>query len=85
MKLRVYFCTCIHAYYAAFNTGLENIDATKCEAQALRMEVKNCTEQVQKLSKEFEEIKMDVQAALKEVDGARCALAEITVKLLSSN
>ena len=71
--------------HAAFNTGPEHIDATKCETQALRMEVKNCTEQVQKLSKEFEEIKTDIQAALKEVNGARCALTEITVKLLSSN
>ena len=57
----------------------------KYEAQTLRMEVKNCTEQVQKLSKEFEEIKTDIQAALKEVDVARCALTEVAVKLLSSN
>ena len=76
----------MHAYYyAAFNIGPENIDATKYGAQALRMEVKNCTEQVQKLSKEFEEIKADIQAVLKEVDGVRCALTEVRVKLLSNN
>ena len=57
----------------------------KCDAQALQIEVKYCMEQVQKLNREFEEIKVDIQAALKEVDRTRCALTEITVKLLSSN
>ena len=53
----------------------------KSEAQALREEVKHCTEQVQKLSKQFEEIKMDMQATLKEVYSTQCAPNEMTVKL----
>ena len=53
--------------------------------QALRTEVKQCIEKVEKLSEEFEEIKSNVQETLEEVDKTRCAVTELTVKLLSSN
>lgn len=54
------------------------------EAQALRSEMKHCTEQVEKLSREFNEIKKDIEAARKEVDTTRSTLTEITMKLLST-
>ena len=53
--------------------------------QALRTEVKQCIEKVEKLSEEFQEIKSNVQETLEEVDKTRCAVTELTVKLLSSN
>lgn len=46
---------------------LDNVDAMKCDAPALQIEVKYCMEQVQKLNREFEELKVDIQAALKDI------------------
>ena len=43
--------------------------------------MRHCTEQVKKLSKEFNEIKREIEAARKEVDTTRCALTEITLML----
>ncbi len=69
----------------------------------MRIEMKHCTEQVEKLTKEFFEmkeeikreleaahreeffeIKRELEAARKEVDTTRCALNEVTMKLLST-
>ena len=52
-----------------------------CEAQELRSQVKYCTEQVEKLSRE---IKTGIEEAQKEADSARCALNEVTVLLSST-
>lgn len=56
-----------------------------CEVEALRTEVRQCSEQVEKLTKEFQDMKSCIQETLKEVDRTRCAVTELTMKLLSSN
>ena len=53
--------------------------------KALRTEVEYCIERIEKLSREFIAIKREIEAALREVDITRCALSEVTTKLLSSN
>ena len=57
----------------------------RCEMHALRAEMQQCTSEVQKLTKEFTEMKKELEAARKEVDTTRCALSEITMKLLANN
>ena len=59
--------------------------AKKCEVNALRAEMKHCTSQVEKLSREFGEMKKELEAARKEVDTTQYALSEITSKLLANS
>ena len=51
------------------------------EVTVLRAEMKQCTDQVQRLTREFSEMKKEVLAARKEVDTTRFALTEISNKL----
>ena len=53
----------------------------KTEMTVLRAEMKQCTNQVQKLTKEFSEMKKAIEAAQDEVDSARYVLTEVTIKL----
>jgi uncharacterized coiled-coil DUF342 family protein len=57
--------------------------AYRCEVYTLRAEMKQCTNQVQKLAEEFSEMKKELEAARKEVDTTRYTLNEITAKLLA--
>lgn len=57
---------------------MEEDTAILCEVKALRIEMKHFTELVEKLSKEFIEMK-------RELETTRCALSEITMQLLSTN
>lgn len=59
--------------------------ADRYEMNALRAEMQQCTSDVQKLTKEFTEMKKELEAARMEVDTTRCALTEITTKLLAKN
>ena len=43
--------------------------------------MKQCSDQVKKLKKEFELMKNEIEAAREEVDSTRCVLTEITVQL----
>ena len=65
-------------------TGESDI-AYKCEVNALRTEIRHCNEQVEKLSREFVEIKREIEAARREVDNTWTALSEVTTKLLSTD
>ena len=47
----------------------------------LRAKMKHCTDLVEKLTREFDEIKKVIEAAQVEVDTTRYALTEITIKL----
>ena len=51
------------------------------EVTVLRAEMKQCTDQVQRLTREFSEMKKEVLAARKEVDTTRFTLTEISNKL----
>lgn len=53
---------------------------TDSEVNVLRAELKQCTDQMEKLTREFSEIK-EIEAAQEEVDTTRYALTEITTKL----
>lgn len=55
--------------------------AYRHKVKALCVEVKRCTEQIEKLNKEFSEIKREVEAALKEVNSTHSILTEITIQL----
>ena len=69
-------CTCV-----AVHSNSEN----QHEMNALRIEMRQCTDQVQKLTEEFTEIRKELEAARKEVDTTRSALSEIILKLLADN
>ena len=47
------------------------------EVNILRQEMKHCTDQVEKLTKEFSEMKNEIEAAREEVDTTRSVLTEI--------
>ena len=51
------------------------------EVTVLRAEMKQCTDQVQRLTREFSEMKKEVLAARKEVDTTRFTLTVISNKL----
>ena len=54
--------------------------AYRHEVQALRLEMKCCTEQIAKLNEEFTKMKKEVEAVLKEPDYTCCFLTDITSK-----
>lgn len=51
------------------------------EVTILRAEMKHCTDQVEKLFKEFTAMKKEIEAAREEVDTTCCVLTEVTLKL----
>ena len=50
--------------------------AYRCEVYTLRAEMKQCTNQVQKLAEESSEMKKELEAARKEVDTTRYRLLQ---------
>ena len=51
----------------------------------LCIQMKCCIHNIEELSKEFHNMKIEVEETRKEIDNIRLALTEITNKLLSSN
>lgn len=70
----------LYVLYVEFDSCSNEI-VRSIEVNVLRAEMKQCTDQVEKLTREFSEMKKEVEAAREEVDTTRFVLTEITSKL----
>lgn len=68
-------CTLVIATDADSSNGLNT------EVKLLRAEMKDCTSQVKRLTKEFHEFKRVVEVTQLEVDATRLTVIELTNKL----
>ena len=75
-----YFCCILTAV-----TDKNSVSNSTSELQVLSFQIKCCTEKVDELNKEFQEMKKEVEATHQEIDSTRLLLTKITHQMLSTN